>query len=441
MTAIAGMFGSQDKQLVKRMIASLQHRGKGQVEYFQDDNIGLAAIGEHAVRTTGNLCAAIDTENRLVHAFQNLSERDLSINEFELNGGYAIALWDGKKMKLRRDKFGIKPLFYTEIEGMVLFASEIKALLKVGFDRTTNVGAFCQRNILHHIIGNATSLNEIKQVPPGCSVDIMLTKDNRIPCLRILPDVSRPIPIRINNSEESEILHLIKTMSNCFTKYASANRKQALLLSGGLDSSILAAIMAELSDHKIVTFTFADTDNAEDIHYARVVAENIGTEHHEIILDPTVAPRILPQIVATTEGMFGGFSFLMFSREIRRLLPECATVLSAEGADELFGGYGYLRDIERHRRELLLQTRKLGDCAEAASIMEHIRLMFSSGIETLMQHDLGDQLSNSHMLFADHCGMAVGLEILPPYLYEEVANLALGLSTHLKVNNGITKYL
>lgn len=470
MAGIAGIAGCSDSGLAKRMIKTLRHRGPTSPQYFSDNELVLAACSlesgdspREVMDSTGGHCAVIDggldNHDELLmdleskgKALSKGSDPELLIRMNQesgkdflsrLEGMFAFALWDGQRLLLGRDRLGGKPLFYATPpeEGLLLFASEIRAILQHDFKRTVNTHAFCQRKLIHHMIGTGTSLREVHQVPPGHAMVVdMGERTNRVHTELIRGRVLEMRP-QLERSEK-ETLSLLKTaLLDSAERHLSSDEPFGVFLSGGLDSTLLVFILSRLADRPINTFTFADQGECSDMAHARDVAAECNTTHTETEIDPDSVVQELPRIVATSEGLFGGFSFYMFSKEIRNRFSHIKKVLSGEGPDELFGGYRYFKDVGAYKKELLQKLKELGNIGEVSPIRSHVREVFSDGLDSFLLDELGDQLANSHMLFADHNGMAHGIEICAPYLSDGVVDLTTTIPSKLKVNSGITKYI
>lgn len=464
MTGLAGVAGCSDQGLASRMIEVLKHRGTGQPIFFHDEDVSLAVCGsEHSESSYGvkdRHCAFIDgrIDNRdelvselerkgeplhvrsdpelLIRAHQQLGNAFAS----KLQGMFAFALWDGKSLLLGRDRLGGKPLFYANprADDLFLFGSEIKAIRQHDLEVSVNTHAFCQRKLIHHIIGTGSSLNEVHQVPPGHTM-VVEEAGGGLQYRHVKNRVLEFLPVQ--DRDENQTVALLNAALLDTAERSVPKEPTSILLSGGMDSTLLVSLLSRFSDAPVKTFAFADQEAYRDLTFARDVSAAFGTNHTEHIFDPECVVSELPSIVAASEGLFGGFSFYMYSKEIKSRFPHITTVFSGEGPDELFAGYRYFKDPQSYKQELLGRLTDLGEIEEVLPIRNHIEEVFSRGLDSFLLDELSDQLTNSHLLFADHNGMAHGIEIRAPYLSEDVVELATTIPSSLKISNGVTKYI
>ncbi|MFN7974456.1 MAG: asparagine synthase (glutamine-hydrolyzing) [Acidobacteriota bacterium] len=261
-----------------------------------------------------------------------------------LEGMFAFALWDRRErvLRLARDRFGEKPLAYTHDGTRLAFASELKALLAAGMLRgEADPGAIAHYLSLRAIPSPLTLFKDARQVPPASE---LVLRDGTVTVRRYWELAWRPAPPR-SEREWAEALreHLRRAVKSRLV----SDVPLGALLSGGLDSTAVVALMAENAPAPPRTF-FIGFDAGErtkiDARYARLAAERLGTEHHELQMTSRGLVEDLPKILWHLESpSVDGYQYFY----AYRLARERVTVaLSGQGGDELFAGYGWFHQIQ-----------------------------------------------------------------------------------------------
>jgi asparagine synthase (glutamine-hydrolysing) len=288
-------------------------------------------------RLTGDhvLASRCDTEV-IVHLY----EESADAFQKDLRGMYAIAVWDSvrRRLTLVRDRLGIKPLYITEGELGLAFASEIKALLAAGVVEPRLDRQAAELFLAYgYVPGPRTLFEGVRKLMPAT----LLVYEAGTASHRTYwtPIGSNGEPARGSRRElEEQLLALLRTSVR---EHLIADVPLGLMLSGGLDSSLIGALMAEATTGPIKTFSigFSNLPAGNELADARRVAERLGAEHHEIELDPQDEPTVLEDMLWHLEEPVADLSCLGF-----QLLSELAqrhvkVALSGQGADELLGGY------------------------------------------------------------------------------------------------------
>ncbi|MBI4271484.1 MAG: asparagine synthase (glutamine-hydrolyzing) [Candidatus Rokubacteria bacterium] len=307
----------------------------GEIYNFRELRAELEARG-HSFST------ATDTE-AIVHLYEDYGTRCVT----KLRGMFAFALWDERRRRLllARDRLGIKPLYYAEVGGKLLFASELKALLQSAeVERKLNWRAVDRLFTFLATPATESIVDGVRKLEPGH----ILTTDaggspriERYWDLRFEPDESRSEAYFVERLreliEESVSLHLVSDVP------------LGAFLSGGVDSSAVVATMARLRSDPIKTFSigFADAEY-DEARYARVVAERFGTEHRELVLEPDVL-NVIDDLAWHLDEPFGDPSAIPTYMVSRLASDHVTVVLSGDGGDELFAGYDKYRVEARER--------------------------------------------------------------------------------------------
>jgi asparagine synthase (glutamine-hydrolysing) len=299
----------------------------GEIYNFLELRNELEAAG-HQFQTEG------DTET-VVHLYEEMGERCVE----RLDGMFALAVWDESRRRLflARDRTGKKPLFYHRNASFFAFGSEIKALLAhAAIPRRVSLPALPELFVYGYVPNPGTPYEGISQLPPGHALTIDADGTTR---LReywdwVIPE--RPLEI-----DAREAAHRLREMLTAAVKRRLiADVPLGAFLSGGLDSSAVVAIMADLLQQPVKTFSigFAGDSAFDETRYAKLVANRYGTAHTEFIVEPK-AFELLERLVHIHDGPFGDSSAIptyILSELTRR---HVTVVLNGDGGDELFAGY------------------------------------------------------------------------------------------------------
>jgi asparagine synthase (glutamine-hydrolysing) len=286
---------------------------------------------ERAGHTFGTRC---DTEV-LVHLYE---DRGPAFVE-ELRGMFAIALWDRleRRLVLARDRFGIKPLYYRLEEGKLSFASELKALLKApGFSREVDLDALEAFLAFNSIPAPLTIFREARKLPAG---HLLIAHGADVSLRRY----ARPRPVaadRVRREGEDALAEeLRERLKDSVRAHLVSDVPVGVMLSGGIDSSALAAVAARESPYRISTFSIGFEERSfNELEQARLVAEQYSTDHHELVVRPD-AVELLPKLAEAFDEPFADSSALPTYLVSQLASEHVKVALSGEGGDELFGGY------------------------------------------------------------------------------------------------------
>jgi asparagine synthase (glutamine-hydrolysing) len=285
-----------------------------------------------------------DTET-VVHLWEEEGERCVE----RLRGMFAFAIWDIRRrtLFLARDREGKKPLFYAPLPDRVVFGSEIKAIQQDPEFR-------CEPDLqaLHHYLAYQSvpapycAFKGIKKLPAAHS---LLIRDN---CGRPRRywKLSYARQLSFNGAADSASLQreIIERLREAVRVRLMSDVPLGAFLSGGIDSSIIVALMAELMDRPVKTFSIGFTnDEYNELPFARMVAERYGTDHREFIVTPD-ARAIFPEIVWHYNEPFGDSSAIP-TYYVSKLAREHVTVvLTGDGGDENFAGYPRYQNQDEH---------------------------------------------------------------------------------------------
>ena len=357
-----------DKDLIKLMGNACKHRGPEQEGFYLDENVSLCCerlrvmdlrdIGGQPIHNEDETVWAVQNgeiynfkklKNNLEqkdHKFYSNTDTEVLVHLYEeygenfvdyLDGMFACAIWDlkNKKLIIARDRLGVKPLYYWFKNKHLIFASEIKSILQYEeVKREINFEGLSQFVTYAYTIDGQTLLKDIDELLPGHK----LTYD----LLEKTIEVKKYWDLKLekNTFSENENFEKVKhLLEDAVDKRRISDAPLGALLSGGLDSSVMVAILNKFSEKPIKTFTTGFGNDLDEFEEAKIVAEHCGTDHKEILIDFSDLTKSLPQILWHMELPFGRPSILsnyMVSKEIKKFVTVAYT---GEGSDELFGGY------------------------------------------------------------------------------------------------------
>jgi asparagine synthase (glutamine-hydrolysing) len=439
---------------------------------------------QHAGHRFATRC---DTEV-LVHLYEEHGEAMLSM----LRGMFAIAIWDARtrRLLLARDRFGIKPLYWRAAGGVLSFASELKALRGMpGFRGALDPDAVEAYFTFNSIPSPMTIYRDVRKLEPGTLLSWRVGADP------VVQRWCRPAPVAaadVRSEDERELAaELAERLRDSVRAHLVSDVPVGVWLSGGVDSGLLAALAAQESGERLRTFSIGFEERSfDELDRARLVAERLGSDHHEAILGPDSA-ELLPAIAAAFDEPYADSSALPSDAVSRLTAQHVKVALSGEGGDELFGGYQtYAADLlaprlarvarvvrpvverlpsssrrvsldykarrfvraagmpalERHHgwKEILSPSARaqllapLHDGRAPSDPVDLLRARYAetAGAEPLARLqdvDLAPYLADDLLTKTDRMSMAHSLEVRVPFLDPHVAELALALPTSAKV--------
>lgn len=271
-------------------------------------------------------------------------------------GMFAIALWDReeKALHLVRDRLGIKPVFVHAEPGRIAFASEMKALMTVpGLDRSVDREALLAYLRRLHVPGPLSIFNRVRKLTPG-SILTIRSPEAPLPEPAVywsveekaLEGLAHPLP-----DEASTLDELDGIVSLAVRQRMLADVPLGAFLSGGIDSSLVVALMQEASDRPVRTFSIGfDDPEHDEAPYAAAVARHLGTDHHQEVLTAADARDLVPRLPELFDEPFASSSAIPNMLVCAAARPHVTVALSGVGGDEIFGGYNRYTRLERVAR-------------------------------------------------------------------------------------------
>jgi len=376
MCGIAGIvnlsrtIGPPDRALINRMTDVLAHRGPDDRGIWLDDRVALGhrrlsiidlsahgrqpmANEDESVQITynGEVYNFADLKNRFKlaegHTFKSRTDTEVLVHLYEelgidmlseLNGMFAFALWDARRQELylARDPWGIKPLFYTQQGDRLLFASEIKALLQdCGVPRRVNLQALHDFLTFDYIPGAQTAFEGIFELPPAHFMKIGIEGEMTI---RRYQEPSFLVDDSIGENQAARTA--LELMEQAVERQLVADVPVGVMLSGGLDSSTLVALMSRKTAEPVHTYSVGFNDSSfNELPYARIVGDTFNTIQREIVVTPQLVRDMLPKYLSYIDEPYADGSAIPTYYVCQLARDEVVVVLSGEGGDEAFAGY------------------------------------------------------------------------------------------------------
>ena len=291
------------------------------------------------------------------HRFRTSSDTEVILEAYRawgtdclnrLNGMFAFALYDSEtsRLFLARDRAGEKPLFYAHRGGKLFFASELKALMASSFlPRNLDLDSLQDYLAYGYVIGNKCILEGVKKLPPGSA----MTYDVKRDYLHLWKYWELPFPSGTSRYSDEELVGKFEALlTDSVRRQLVADVPVGILLSGGIDSSLITALAAGIGGKPVKTFTivFPQDKAYDEGPYARLIADHFGTTHTELEGRESSAD-LFPTLAAQFDEPIADSSMVP-TYLVSSLIRQHATVaLGGDGGDELFGGYGHYKLLER----------------------------------------------------------------------------------------------
>ena len=368
---MCGILGSVGKINIKRFSNSLKlikHRGPDKTNFLVRENIffghqrlkiidlnqrsdqPMYSKNKNFLLTyNGEIFNYLDLKKKLIDEgaiFETTSDTEVLLKSYELwgkdciekfEGMFAFAIYDFKKKELiiARDRSGIKPLYYSFTGGKFIFSSEVDPIVNLLDKVNLNPKSINSFLNFRYVLNNKTFLNEINELAPG---KILLFKDKKI---KIKSFWSLKIKNNQSKSEDEIAYELNDKIKESVKKHLISDVPVASFLSGGLDSSIITYEASNLSNYKINSFVIKlESGDRSDSSYAKLLANKFKTNHNEIYISKKMYFDKLNQILDNSSYPSGVPNEIAINIASNIIKQKNSVILTGEGADELFGGYG-----------------------------------------------------------------------------------------------------
>ena len=470
MCGLGGMLGAPDEGVLHRINRLQRHRGPDGEGVWSDDRVGLAhtrlaildldggpqpIVGQHgavavvngeiynhlALRescSTYRFTRKVDSEVVLaLHAQASLkgatSAADHAAWVRKLDGMYSFALWDASKdqLILARDPMGIKPLVLGEVDGGMMFASEVKGLrAHEAHVPTLDEGALALRLAWEYPLDVTTLLRGTRHVRPG-TVEVWTLNEEGRAVMVSRADIERQ---RLDPAASWDphvgAPHLLESFIQSVEQRLMADVPVGIVLSGGLDSALVAAVAHEAADRAgqpvPEVWTVAGSEDNPDWKAAEAVASALDLKHHQHLLQPEDFDYHLPNLVWHGEDL--DTSVMFFQPLFQTMASSVKVGLCGQGADELHAGYPRYRDPHAHAALVRQRLEAMDHPTAAASLngtlqgegwleKAHVPETRVGDLQPMLEFELEHgQLSNFQLRLVDRHSMAHGLEVRVPFL-------------------------
>ena len=404
------------------------------------------------------------------YRFNSHSDTEVIINAYacwgeacveRLHGMFAFAIWDSeqKNLFLARDRMGIKPLYYALAPGGFYFASNPQALLATGLFATDidPVGLHHQLSLHAVIPAPRTLLKSISKCRPAFSMRV--TTDGNIVEQRYWTLRAHRPAQPMTAEEWNQVIH-DSLMQAVKKRLTIADVPVGVLLSGGLDSSLLVALLAEAGQRDIRTFSIGFEDQPEErgneFEFSDPVAQRYQTDHEKFLIpNDEVLTRLPEAVAAMAEPMFGqdAVAFFLLSEQVSKSVK---VVQSGQGADEVFAGYFWYAEMWAAQEEPVLErfAKRYVDrdhvefcdtVAEAYRGEDYTSELIEANLNTaeadsfldaVLRFDVTTLIVDDPVKRVDNMTMSWGLEARVPFLDHELVELAASCPPELKLKHG-----
>ena len=448
-----GMVEGPGVALVHRRLSIIDVAGGAQPISDADEAVHIVANGE--IYNYRPLQDALDEHGV---ALKTRSDTEPALHLYKahgtgfvdhLNGMYALAIYDGRtgEVVLARDPFGIKPLYYAQTSEGIAFASEPAALIKAGWTaaevETRALGAYFARQ---YVGGRHTLLKGIRRVLPGET--LVLQKGEIVRRGRRLPAL-RPAAKAADGADAA----FDRILEHAVRRHQQSEVPYGAFLSGGIDSSCMVLKMSQIAG-PVNTFTIGfDSATVDDERTAAErLVRDLDVSHRGILFSEEDFWATLPKMCAAFDDLVADYAALPLLKLAREAAPSVKVVLSGEGGDEIFAGYGRYRrgwwDTLRRRPfrgrggtagyEALFDPAVFDDAVGADIPFD---LNGFTPLQRRQAIDVVDWLPDDLLTKVDRCLMAYGIEGRVPYLDDDLAAFGFGLPDRCKVSGRHGKYL
>jgi len=520
-----------DRAEIFRMTELIAHRGPDDHGYHLRTRVGLGhrrlsiidlAGGRQPLANeddtvwivfNGEIYNHVELRRELIargHRFRTHSDTEAIVHAYEewgpmcarrLRGMFAFAIWDDRNQRLTlvRDRLGIKPIYYAQLGGDLVFGSEIKSLLTVPeVDGAVDDDALSAYLALRYVPAPLTMFRGVKKLPPA---SILTWSAGRVSIERYWDLATLPTRDGAPPTDAEATADLRERVDHVTKLRLMSEVPVGAFLSGGLDSTMITAAMLKAEDARGALKTFSvgyaedDAQSEDELAYARLAADALGTEHREVRVTMREAADALPKIVWHLDEPVADPACVPLYFLSKRARQEVTVVLSGEGADEALGGYYIYRrmaKLEALRQRLGAGTSALSFAGELLAMVPHDKIRRAArlfgrsledsyrGVARAFDDDVAAQLHRRNsaadvvssllaphweatrgmtplrrMLYldsrvwlpddllvkADKMTMAHAIELRVPFLDHELMEHAWSLPDHLKIHNGVGKAL
>ena len=433
-----------------------------------DPELGLGIVFNGAIYNHPELRVELEGHG---YRFQSHGDTEVMLKAYHkwgqsfverLNGMFAFAIWerDSGRLLLGRDRLGIKPLYYAPLSGALRFASTLPALLAAGgVDSAIDPVALHHYMSFHAVVpAPLTLLTGVRKLPPATLMTIEPDGSRSSHCYWEARFERQPGDESVSEDEWRERVR--EQLSLAVRRRLVADVPVGVLLSGGLDSSLIVGLLAEHGQQGLNTYSIGfesvGSEEGDEFRYSDIVAKHFGTQHHQIRVQTSnehLIPAVRAAIGAMSEPMVShdAVGFYLLAERVSR---DIRVVQSGQGADEVFAGYHWYPSMLESRAPLDDYARVFFD-RDHAEFAEAVQPAFVNGdysrafveahfarpgaataADRALRLDSTIMLVDDPVKRVDNMTMAFGLEARVPFLDHELVELAARIPPELKVRDG-----
>ena len=492
MCGISGMFGIPDTSVVRRMVGILTHRGPDGKGLWSDEKIALGhnrlsivdlvgssqpIIGNNGtvLVANGEIYNHLNLRSKLNYNWNTsgdseviLALHDDYINKgggnthkhwiAKLNGMFSFALWDSNREELilARDALGIKPLVRCNVDESLLFSSEIKAFhAHESYLPKINETSLALRLSWEYTLDSSTLIEGVHQVRPG-TVEVWKLDEQSKPYLSSVSNFERQkISANASWSPENDAKSLLESFTVSVQERLMADVPVGIVLSGGLDSSLVAAVASEAAEREgkpvPACWTVAESEDNPDWIAAENVAASLDLVHHKSIMSEDSFVKDIPSLSWFGEDL--DVSVLFFQPLFQQMKQHVKVGLCGQGADEIHAGYPRFKSLEGHRKMVLERLNSIDDSVANDIVKKNLPLDgcwysnslhpedYTGDLHQMLNFELErGQLSNFQLRLVDRHSMAHSLEVRVPFLGKSHREQSYSLPADWRLpSNGLEK--
>ena len=492
MCGISGMFGMPDTSVVDRMVGILAHRGPDGNGSWSDSMIALGhnrlsivdligssqpIVGNNGtvLIANGEIYNHLNLRSMLNYRWNTSGDSEviLALHDdyikkggednhanwvTKLNGMFSFALWDANRegLILGRDPMGIKPLVRCNVDESLLFSSEIKAFhAHESYLPKIDETSLALRLSWEYTLDSSTLIEGVHQVRPG-TVEVWKLDEQSKPYLSSVSNFERQkISAHATWSPDSDAESLLESFTVSVQERLMADVPVGIVLSGGLDSSLVAAVASEAAEREgkpvPACWTVAESEDNPDWIAAENVAASLDLVHHKSIMSEDSFVKDIPSLSWFGEDL--DVSVLFFQPLFKQMRKQVKVGLCGQGADELHAGYPRYKSIEGHRKLVLERLNSIDDSVTNNILKKNLPLDncwyssslhpedYTSDLHQMLNFELErGQLSNFQLRLVDRHSMAHSLEVRVPFLGKSHREQSYALPIDWRLpNNGLEK--
>ena len=426
---------AEDRALLERMTAAIRHRGPDDSGFYQDAWASLGHRRLSIIDVAGghqpmagengspwivfngeifNHAALRPALERAGHRYATRCDTETILHAYEEHGSacvnlfrgmFAFAIWDSQARRLfcARDRLGKKPLYYFWDGRLFAFASEIKALLEhPRISPAFEASLLPEYLAFGYVSQERTLFSGIRKLMPGHHLTLDLTRESPALDIRQYWDVPPPAPAE-ERDDASWVQECRQRLEETVCTRLMSDVPLGMFLSGGLDSSAIAALMKRNFDGPVKTFSVGYREAAfSELDYARQVADSLGTGHHEVVVGMEDFFDALPRLVWHEDEPITWPSSVSLYFVSRLAAEQVKVVLTGEGSDEMFAGYARYHSFEINRRWLAFYRLLPGALRDGVRHCVATTSLLSGHFRRKLQHTFVGRGEDLESLYLDN---------------------------------------